>query len=67
MWGIEMNKNAMSKAVQQACFKRGLVLERAGRDDSVVKIMPSLVIPMDTLKKGLEIVKEAVDEVMANA
>ena len=65
MWGIEMNKNAMSRAVQQACFRRGLILERAGRDDSVVKLMPSLVIPMDTLKKGLEIVKEAVDEVMA--
>lgn len=65
MWGIEMNKNAISKAVLQECFKNKLILERAGRDDSVVKLMPSCVIPMDVLMQGLEIVKNAVDTVMA--
>ena len=50
--------------MQAASIRNGLILERAGRDDSCVKIMPSLVIPMDLLEKGLEIVKKAVDKVM---
>ena len=66
MWGIEMHTNAMSKAVLNECFKNGLILERAGRDDSVVKIMPSLVIPLDLLEKGLQIVSDAVDTVLAD-
>jgi len=65
MYGIEMNENRLSKAVMQECFRNGLILERAGRDDSVVKLMPSLVIPMDLLEKGLGIVCDAVDTVMA--
>ncbi len=65
MWGIEMHTNAKSRAVMQECFKNGLILERAGRDDSVVKLMPSLVIPMDLLEKGLQIVSDAVDTVLA--
>ena len=65
MYGIEMHENRLSKAVLNECFKNGLILERAGRDDSVVKIMPSLVIPMDLLEKGLNIVCDAVDKVLA--
>ena len=65
MWGIEMHTNAKSRAVMLECFKNGLILERAGRDDSVVKLMPSLVIPMDLLEKGLQIVADAVDTVLA--
>ena len=65
MYGIEMRENRLSKAVLNECFKNGLILERAGRDDSVVKIMPSLVIPEDLLVKGLHIVCDAVDTVLA--
>ena len=65
MYGIEMHENRLSKAVLNECFRNGLILERAGRDDSVVKIMPSLVIPEDLLVKGLGIVCDAVDTVLA--
>ena len=65
MYGIEMRENRLSKVVLNECFKNGLILERAGRDDSVVKIMPSLVIPEDLLVKGLHIVCDAVDTVLA--
>ena len=50
----------------QACFHRGLILERAGRDSCVVKMMPTLVIDDELLLKGLYIVKEAFVEVLAN-
>lgn len=64
IWGVDMGTGKMSKKVQNECFKNGLILERAGRDDSVVKIMPSLVIPKDQLQQGLEILKNAVETVL---
>lgn len=68
MWGIDCEKlggDKFSKAVLQACFRRGLILERAGRDSCVVKMMPPLVIEDELLLKGLRIVKEAFVEVLA--
>lgn len=67
MWGVECEKlggGVFSKAVVAACFKRNLILERAGRDDSVVKLMPALVIEDELLLKGLNILKEAFVEVL---
>lgn len=69
MWGIDCDKlggNPFSDAVTVACFNRNLVIERAGRDSSVVKIMPALTIPDEILLEGLAIVKEAFQEVLAN-
>lgn len=65
IWGVDMGKGVLSKAVLNECFQKGLILERAGRDDSVVKLMPSLVIPMDLLEKGLEIVRDAIIKVLS--
>jgi len=62
IWGIDLKKcggGVTSKKICIECFKRGLILERAGRDDSVVKIMPALNIGSKELQKGLEIIKEA--------
>ena len=68
MWGVDCDKlggGVFSRAVMQACFRRKLVLERAGRDDSVVKMMPALTISDELLLEGLQIVKEAFIEVLA--
>ena len=62
MWGIdctELGADAFSEAIIEHCFDRKLILERAGRGSSVVKLMPTLVIEDDVLLKGLNIVKEA--------
>ena len=64
IWGIDLGSGVRSKAVIRECFKNGLILERAGRDDSVVKIMPSLVIEKDLLIQGLEILKKSMDAVL---
>lgn len=69
MWGIDCEKlggDPFSKAVIQACFRKKLILERAGRDSCVVKLMPTLIIADDVLLEGLNIVKEAFMEVLAN-
>ncbi len=70
IWGIDCEKlggNAFSKAVMQACFRRNLILERAGRDSCVVKLMPTLIIDDALLLQGLQILREAFCEVLANS
>ena len=41
-----------------------MIIELAGSSDSVLKIMPSLVIEKDLLLKGLNIIKESIQEVL---
>lgn len=47
----------------KAAFSRGVIIERAGRDDEVVKFMPALTIDDDTLQRGLSLVADAVNDV----
>ena len=62
IWGIQFKNGKDSRAVLDRCFKKGLIIELAGRDDSVLKILPSLVIDEETLLKGLDIIKECIKE-----
>ena len=67
MWGIDCSKlggDAFSEAIVDTCFQKKLIIERAGRDSSVVKIMPPLVIEDELLVQGLQIVKEAFIEAL---
>lgn len=61
--GIDFKDGKLSRAVLDECFKQGLIIELAGRGDSVLKIMPSLVIPDQTLYDGLEIIKDSTAKV----
>ncbi len=64
VWGVDFwrydHDGVMSKKVQDACFERGLIVERVGRGNTVIKIMPELLTDEEILEKGLEIFKEAV-------
>ena len=60
IWGIDVHDETLAKNISKEAFKRGLIIERAGRRNEVVKIMPPLVIEDDVLTKGLNIFKEAV-------
>lgn len=58
MWGVDCNKvkpDVISKGIVKECFNNSLIVERAGRNNDVVKLMPSLLTDEETLKKGLEI------------
>ena len=61
-WGIEFNDGALARSVLDKCFEKKLIIELAGRNDSVLKIMPSLLIEEDLLIKGLNIIKESIIE-----
>ena len=62
IWGIDTHNESLAKAISKAAFKKGLIIERAGRRNEVVKIMPPLVINEEELEKGLQILKEVVKE-----
>lgn len=67
MWGIDCNKVApdvVSKAIVKECFNNGLIVERAGRNNDVVKLMPCLLADEATLRKGLQILLNAIEKVV---
>ena len=67
LWGVDFSAidGALAlKAVHEG-FDRGIVMEVAGRGDSVLKLMPPLTVEDDILLEGLGIVKEAVKAALA--
>ena len=65
IWGIETHNESIAKEISKKCFEAGLIVERAGRENSVVKVMPPLVIEDEVLNKGLTILKEITEKVVA--
>ena len=65
IWGIEFENipvDGLADKVIERCFEHGLIIEGAGRKNSVVKLMPPLVIETDELLEGLNIIEKAVKE-----
>lgn len=55
------NNGELNSKIQQECFNRGLIIELAGRNDSVLKILPALTIREEELIAGLEILRKAIE------
>lgn len=66
IWGIDFMKIDAKKALDcsHACFDKRLVIELAGRHDSVLKLMPALTIEDEVLNEGLQIIKESIISVL---
>ncbi len=70
LWGVDLTAlggDAVSRRVMGRCFEKGLILERVGRDNAVLKLMPPLVIKPDELRRGLGILAEALREELADS
>ena len=63
IFGIDVGSGERAQAITKECFENGLIIERAGRDNSVVKLMPALTIPDELLIKGMDIIKNAINSV----
>lgn len=64
IWGIDLANfggASLAKKITSLCFELGLIVERVGRNDTVIKILPPLNIEMATLQKGCLIIKQAFD------
>lgn len=64
IWGLDgaAVSATFAERVSARCFERGLVIETAGRRDSVLKFLPPLTIEMPLLERGLEIVEQSVKD-----
>ncbi|WP_442857465.1 diaminobutyrate--2-oxoglutarate transaminase [Bacillus sp. FJAT-44742] len=59
-YGMECSKEGLASAICCAAFERGLIMETAGSEDQVAKVMPPLTIDEEGLKKGLHILSESI-------
>lgn len=65
IWGIDLADFGganLAKEIAALCFDSGLIVERVGRNDTVIKFLPPLNIEMSTLQKGCSIFKHALEE-----
>lgn len=65
MVGLDCRKGEVASAIAQAAFARGLVIETSGPDGQVVKCLCPLVIGPEDLHHGLDVLGDAVAEVLA--
>lgn len=69
IWGIDLSRVGGAEAakhVARLCFDHGLIIERAGRDDTVVKLLPPLTIENELLEQGCDMLRQAVEDVIAS-
>jgi diaminobutyrate-2-oxoglutarate transaminase len=59
-WGLEFGDPSLAEAVCDAAFARGLLMETAGAQGEVTKLMPPLTTTDDELDAGLDILADAV-------
>jgi diaminobutyrate-2-oxoglutarate transaminase len=68
IWGIDIanlgNENLAQKIISR-CFQLGLIVEKVGRHDNVIKILPPLTIEQSLLEKGCSIIQQAFEECLA--
>lgn len=65
IWGIDLGKfynPNLVKSIANCCFDRGLIIERVGRGDTVLKILPPLNIEMPILQQGCSIIQSVMTE-----
>ncbi len=65
MQGLLCPDAALAARISTAAWTRGLIAERSGPDDEVVKLMPPLTIADDELHRGLQILQAAVLDALA--
>ena len=61
--GINCVNGELAGAITQRAFKNSLIIETSGADDQVVKFLCPLTISDENLKRGIDIVEQAIKEV----
>lgn len=63
LMGHPMESGKICAEVQRRCFEKGLVMEKGGRNGSVMRCLTALNIPDEDLEKGIEIFESVVRDV----
>jgi len=62
--GLNTFDTPLAEAISQAAFQRQLIVEVCGRGDTIVKLLPTLIMTDDQLHDGLGRLRAAVADVM---
>ncbi|PWC03509.1 diaminobutyrate--2-oxoglutarate transaminase [Agromyces badenianii] len=66
MYGLACDGDrTLAGRISAEAFTRGLIIETSGAFDEVLKFLPALTITDDELRRGLAIVRESLDAVLA--
>ncbi len=63
--GINCVNGELAGKITKKAFQNGLIIETSGADDHVVKLLCPLIIDIDNLAKGIDILEDAIREVCA--
>jgi diaminobutyrate-2-oxoglutarate transaminase len=64
IYGVAFEDAALASQVSQACFDAGMVVETAGMEDQVLKLLPSLTISEEDLNLGLDTIEKSLAMVL---
>lgn len=64
--GINCVNGDIANKITRKAFQNKLILETSGADDQVVKFLCPLTITLDNLKKGIDILEQAIREVCSS-
>lgn len=62
--GFDCQTAEIAAATARTAFEKGLIVERCGPVDQVIKCLPALTIDSETLNQGLEIFEESLAETL---
>ena len=57
--------DGLATRISRCAFERGLIIETAGANDEVLKVLPPLLISDDELESGLSIIERSVDRALS--
>ncbi|KPH04485.1 aspartate aminotransferase family protein [Rhizobium leguminosarum bv. trifolii] len=60
MLGLDCRTGKLAEKIVRQAFEQGLVVERCGAEDQVIKLLPPLTIDSQTAQRGLDILEKSV-------
>ncbi len=66
-WGLVCRETEVARSICERAFANKLLVERSGRDNNVVKLMPPLTISDTDMALGLDALRKSVKEVVQRA
>ncbi len=58
--GVDCKKPELAKQITNQSFQNGLILERCGSNDQVIKFLPPLVTSIDVIQKAMRIFEKSI-------
>ncbi len=62
--GLQTTDAEVAGAITTEAFERGLIIETAGANDDVVKLLPPLIVSDEQIDRAMRIISDCVDAVV---